>query len=162
MKRCFKCGKTKPRSEFYPHPQMADGLLGKCKDCTKADSEARRLSKERDPEWKAAELDRHRLKARRYRDNGQKQQPTLQDRRVYGKRHRLKYPLATKARRKVAYEIRVGRLQRKPCEVFGCDKKAGAHHDDYSKPLAVRWLCPEHHAAWHVEQRRKLLLKEAA
>lgn len=36
-KRCFRCGADKARAEFYRHPQMGDGLLGKCKACTRAD-----------------------------------------------------------------------------------------------------------------------------
>jgi hypothetical protein len=37
MKKCFKCGKIKSLDEFYKHPEMGDGHLGKCIECTKKD-----------------------------------------------------------------------------------------------------------------------------
>lgn len=44
--------------------------------------------------------------------------------------------------------IRDGILKKKPCEICG-SKTVHAHHDDYAKPLNVRWLCDEHHNEWH-------------
>lgn len=44
--------------------------------------------------------------------------------------------------------IRTGKLNKQPCEVCG-DAKAEAHHDDYNRPLEVRWLCKKHHSEWH-------------
>jgi hypothetical protein len=41
-----------------------------------------------------------------------------------------------------------GDIQRQPCEVCGVEK-VDAHHDDYSKPLEVRWLCRAHHMEVH-------------
>jgi len=37
-KVCFKCKKEKTIDNFYKHPKMTDGFLGKCKECTKKDS----------------------------------------------------------------------------------------------------------------------------
>ncbi len=47
----------------------------------------------------------------------------------------------------VAKALRHGELSREWCEV--CGDEAQAHHDDYRRPLDVRWLCPKHHMQWH-------------
>ena len=49
---------------------------------------------------------------------------------------------------KVFRAVRKGLLTKRPCEVCGA-VKVDAHHDDYTKPLEVRWLCREHHMAHH-------------
>lgn len=50
-----------------------------------------------------------------------------------------------KAHIAVFVAVRNGTLKKKPCEQCGDTKRIHAHHDDYSKPLKVRWLCPVHH-----------------
>jgi len=64
----------------------------------------------------------------------------------------LRYPHKKKASTAVGNALRDGRLFRKPCEVCG-SLKVQAHHDDYSKPLDVRWLCVAHHAEHHRTMR---------
>lgn len=54
------------------------------------------------------------------------------------------------ARKRVSRAVRLGRLVRQPCEVCGLSQAEG-HHDDYDKPLQVRWLCAEHHRQHHRE-----------
>lgn len=48
--------------------------------------------------------------------------------------------------------IRVGQLKKQPCEICGSRKSEG-HHDDYGRPLKVRWLCRQHHKNHHVAQK---------
>lgn len=48
------------------------------------------------------------------------------------------------------YAILNGTLIRQPCEVCGATTPTvHAHHDDYRKPLDVRWLCFRHHVRRH-------------
>ena len=74
-------------------------------------------------------------------------------RQEYQKRYRLKHrvlsPQKERARRTVDNALARGKLKRKPC--VKCGGKAQAHHEDYSKPLEVMWLCPLHHAERHKE-----------
>lgn len=44
--------------------------------------------------------------------------------------------------------LKSGKLTKQTCEVCGASK-AEAHHDDYTKPLEVHWLCRSHHRKLH-------------
>ncbi len=62
-KRCFKCKKIKSLDNFYKHPQMGDGYVGKCKECNKKDvrdnySKKRKYYNEYDKERQKNNLDR--------------------------------------------------------------------------------------------------------
>ena len=45
---------------------------------------------------------------------------------------------------------RRGKLVPRPCETCG-DPEAQKHHDDYAKPLEVRWMCRKCHLDHHRE-----------
>jgi hypothetical protein len=51
------------------------------------------------------------------------------------------------ARLKARHAVERGALTRQSCEE--CGRRAEMHHDDYNKPLDVRWLCRRHHLAHH-------------
>lgn len=54
------------------------------------------------------------------------------------------------ARRSARQARKMGRLVAGPCEVCGSGDVV-MHHDDYAKPLAVRWFCRAHHVQHHRE-----------
>lgn len=147
MKTCFKCQRCLPRDQFYRHAAMGDGLLGKCKDCTKADIARRAVVKREE----LLAYDRQRAMLP-HRVAGRKEySQTEQGRRAHAKALRRsgeRYPEKRHARITFGNAVRDGKIVRKPCEVCG-DHKSEGHHPDYSKPLEVRWLCNKHHRDQH-------------
>ena len=146
-KKCNKCGSTLNLSEFYKQSGMKDGLFGKCKTCTKRDVKENRESKA--DHYRAFERARamlpHRVEMRA------KYQASEAGKKVINRvaaAWRKRNPIKRKAQYTAGNALRAGLIVRKPCEVCG-KEKAHAHHDDYSRPLDVRWLCTTHHAEWH-------------
>lgn len=72
------------------------------------------------------------------------------------KRWRDRFPERQKAHERVSYALRSGRLVKGPCALAGddCKGRIEAHHDDYSKPLEVRWACKAHHRLLDQERRQ--------
>jgi hypothetical protein len=57
-------------------------------------------------------------------------------------------PIQEWAHRAVGAAILSGDLVRLPCEACG-SARTQAHHDDYLRPLDVRWMCVPCHRRWH-------------
>lgn len=53
-------------------------------------------------------------------------------------------PEKVSAHQKVYHALSRGWLVKQPCEICG-SLKSEAHHEDYSMPLLVRWLCRQDH-----------------
>ena len=57
-----------------------------------------------------------------------------------------------KAHAAVRVALRQGKLRRGKCEQCG-SLRCDAHHDDYTQPLKVRWLCRRCHQQLHAKAR---------
>ena len=126
-KTCFRCGRVKDIDEFYCHPQMGDGHLGKCKECTKNDvreSYALNRAKKSEYEKQRNQTPERRTKKRQYQVD-----------------RRLRNPEKYAANAMVARALKSGRLKKGPCVYCGSTNRIQAHHRDYSKPLDVIWVC---------------------
>lgn len=141
MRRCCSCGQSfKPTGKGY-----------RCLCCRRAyDAKWRAKRKESGDPVKSTKMPRayHRAyEADYFRDPANRARraklaKTYRD--DPARRHKHE------ARWAVQRAIRSGRLVREPCHVCG-KRRVDAHHDDYSKPLMVRWLCRTHHNEFHAK-----------
>jgi len=144
MRSCRTCGQS-----FEPTPNQIK----------KYDHECRLCGRGREMAWRAArkaagypnKSGRRSLAREREYNLDYLQRPEVKERRARVMRERIRDPKERykhEARWAAKRAISNGRLVRKPCEVCGAPK-VDSHHDDYSRPLEVRWLCREHHVQQH-------------
>lgn len=74
------------------------------------------------------------------------------------KRNYLRYvaknPEKAKAHQLLNHAVKQGNIKKQPCEKCGATYRIHGHHDDYSKPLDVVWLCAKHHIERHQQLKK--------
>lgn len=122
MKKCSKCQVWKPLDQFRRSSSQHDGLQATCKECMRAY-----------------------LKEYRQSESGKASQARSHARR------RAKDPQKVAARAELQRAVMLGEVVRGPCEKCGTTEGVEGHHEDYSKPLDVRWLCRKDHRLEHAD-----------
>lgn len=133
-KWCPACSRVIAAELMAKNRSKPDGLGAYCLECNR-----RQQAEER-----ARRGENYRAMRRRYRasDSGRNAY------RAYRERH----PTKAHAQNVLQHAVADGKLARPDtCSNCGDGGIIDAHHDDYSKPLEVRWLCRWCHQAWHRE-----------
>ena len=128
MKECTSCHRTMPVELFTKIRKNKSGYGAICKTCNAERCRGYRtrlgvILKERRKSWAYANLS-HKEK---------------RERNLPGSR----------AGNALYWHKKQGRVEEMPCVVCGATSHIHGHHEDYSKPLDVLWLCPKHHVGLH-------------
>lgn len=134
-KVCTGCAREIPATTeyFHKHAPAKDGLKPRCKGCQCSAESSRYLSKGE------AERSAYIARVSQWRQKNRTRVAAT------GTRWESANPEKRRSQWTVANAVRDGKLFKQPCEVCG-SANVQAHHDDYSLPLNVRWLCTKHHA----------------
>lgn len=148
LKRCSQCREEKPPSAFYKHPQTRDGLNSWCKACTAARWQVWRKAHPTYKQVRTAAQRRRWALAEHQRDPQKKTRAC--------QRYRRAQPLVYAARTAVGNALQSGRLVR-PTACTRCQRvcKLDGHHEDYTKPLEVVWVCRRCHYRLDVAKRAR-------
>lgn len=115
---------------------MFDGLLGKCKDCSKKDATKRR----------ADNLEKIRAYDRERGKNKERMKMAAE----ISAKWRKEDSRRMAAHNAVARALKKGLLVKQNCIVCGSIHSM-AHHESYDEKLSVVWYCQIHHKARHKE-----------
>lgn len=166
MRICSKCKKNKQNDEFFKDKRTTSGFYSSCKSChvlackeyKKSWREKNRLkirayNKEyrilffsRHPDYMREQYKKHRHKFdyRKYR---------------YGTEQDFKYNARLTLRKAVKRGLIIKPVK---CSIdnLDCKGRIEAHHEDYNKPLEVKWVCKRHHMDTHIKKNLEVFKKE--
>lgn len=146
MYTCILCGGESPLADMASNKPQTPSYCKLCYNHKRKENKLKRLDYFR-------AQDRHNHKLHRL-SNPEK---VAEYERAQRSRNSIIRPEAIKAVNTVNNDLKSpnGILIKSSCEI--CGAKAQAHHEDYSKPLEVIWLCPIHHKQRHKEIKEGIL-----
>ena len=124
-KICNRCGVDKELVAYSPFKRGSQGVHGTCKACRNVEAGAK------------------------YREANPKKHGPRRSSYSYTRGWRARNPEQARANDLVAKHLKRGSLVAGPCARCGKAGKVQAHHEDYSRPLDIVWLCYECHLEVH-------------
>ena len=128
MKRCSRCKIEKSLGCFAKNRTRKDGLQHYCREC-------KTILKKKYLKTEACKESN-----RRYKQSCKGKESVKR----YDEKARRTHPEKYEAHYKAANAEKKGLLIRQPCEICG-EVDVQKHHEDYSKPLDIEWLCKKCH-----------------
>lgn len=136
MKKCTRCGKTQPPSEFYNDRQKKDGLSSHCKTCDNA----------RSREYYAKNSEGVKARVKQYDEENRERK--LEYLREYGAKRRKEQPEKEKARHKQYYEDNQYRFRAQCAKYRAAKKRQTPAWADHEAICEFYKNCPE---GFHVD-----------
>lgn len=133
VKICSNCTLSKPLEMFSSFKRAPDGKHYWCKECVKSYNKSYKKTA------------RGRAATQRCNAKYEASKKGKETRLKSAIKRRENYPEKTRAQRRAQYKIKTV----EPCEQCGSSGRTVRHHDDYTKPLDIRWLCHPCHYEWH-------------
>jgi hypothetical protein len=136
--QCGRCREFFPRDDFYANKRTVLGIKSECRKCHTATT-----IKSRDQELARKTNAAYMARARAADPE------TFRARERVASRGRVKDE-KTAARAALNNAVKRGDVVKpKTCESCGEERRLTGHHDDYTAPLQVRWLCYGCHGREH-------------
>lgn len=146
---CKKCRTEKPIDEFTRNKNCKYGFEHRCKACAVSNAQS----------WAEGNRSKSRETKRRWSRNNPEKQKASEAASVARNRKKISArnllyekdnPEKKRAHRCVSYALKTGKLVKPPvCQACKKQRRIVAHHEDYSKPLVVTWVCHQCHNRIH-------------
>lgn len=146
FKTCSKCNTNKPTDQFY-WDKTTNRFRSDCKSCC---NRSERVKKANLKYKRSARGLKH---VKKYQKNVKKYQKSEKGRLALNKASKvayLKHKWKWIARAQARYAVKIGKLIKpNKCESCHDCRPLQGHHEDYTKPLEVIWLCSRCHKDVH-------------